>query len=167
MLQANLMAGDADYHKRQCMVMDKQGNASVINGDENIAYTGNICIPHFAVAGNMLGGMNVLSSFIRSVVQGCCDNADAVLAGDIPIYKTDYESVLPDILIDGLGQALSDGGDKRGTYSASLRIESYSFAPIDIRVDWSDDNLIGDMHRILSRVRSDDFQAFLSGLPNE
>ncbi len=50
----SLKAGDAEYSKRQCMVMDKNGDSAFIHGDDNIPYVGAIAYPTIAVAGNML-----------------------------------------------------------------------------------------------------------------
>ncbi|MCH2176073.1 MAG: DUF1028 domain-containing protein [Lentisphaeria bacterium] len=69
--------------------------------------------------------------------------------------------------MSSLDKALTAGGDKRGTKSAALRIESNTQAPIDIRVDWSDKNVIDDLKTILSKVKSSSFQDFLVKLPNK
>ncbi|MDV5169713.1 DUF1028 domain-containing protein [Photobacterium rosenbergii] len=161
-----LKSEDAGYQQRQCMVMDRHGNAGVIDGGENIPYMGSVAFPHIAVAGNMLESERVLTCFAESFITAVCTNAEQVLAGrEAPRYAEGYEQTLPEGLICALEAALDSGGDKRGTYSASLRVESLAQAPIDIRVDWSDNSLIADMRKVLGHVRSADFQSFLSQLP--
>ncbi|MDA9558152.1 DUF1028 domain-containing protein [Vibrio sp.] len=164
---ACLKKGDVGYQRRQCMVMDKQGRSAFIHGNENIPYTGSVDYPHVAVAGNMLPNEAVLTSFINTFINEISVNAEAVLqSGAVPEYKDNYEASLPEILINALDACLNSGGDKRGTFSASLRVESATKAPIDIRVDWSDDSLIDDIRKVLSQVRSASFQSFLNELPN-
>ncbi|EEZ88499.1 conserved hypothetical protein [Vibrio harveyi 1DA3] len=162
-----LKEGDAEFAKRQCMVMDKHGHTAFINGEENIAHVGSLAFQDLAVAGNMLESDAVIEAFADSFMAQTMLNAEQVRAGDKPQYRDNYEVRLAEVLITALEAALEVGGDKRGTYSASLRIESYTRAPIDIRVDWSDDSLIEDMRNVLSRVQAPSFQEFLNGLPNQ
>ncbi|ENC6707158.1 DUF1028 domain-containing protein [Vibrio harveyi] len=162
-----LKEGDAEFAKRQCMVMDKHGHTAFINGEENIAYVGSLALQDLAVAGNMLESDAVIEAFADSFLAQTVLNAEQVRAGGKPQYRDNYEATLAEVLIAALEAALEAGGDKRGTYSASLRIESYTHAPIDIRVDWSDDSLMEDMRKVLSRVRAPSFQEFLNGVPNQ
>ncbi|GAL10228.1 Bll2871 protein [Vibrio astriarenae] len=161
-----LISEDDGHPQRQCMIMDMKGSSAFLNGSENIPYVGSIAFPHIAVAGNMLASEDVLEAFVCSFVELVCKNPlEVIHAGAVPEYKHDYELSLPEHLITALETALNVGGDKRGTYSASLRVESPSTAPIDVRVDWSDDQLIKDMRLVLSHVRSAGFSEFLSQLP--
>lgn len=162
-----LKEGDAEFSKRQCMVMDKHGHAAFINGEENIAHVGSLAFQDLAVAGNMLESDAVIEAFADLFMAQTMLNVEQVRAGDKPQYRDNYEARLAEVLITALEAALKAGGDKRGTYSASLRIESYTQAPIDIRVDWSDDSLIEDMRKVLSRVRAPSFQEFLNGVPHQ
>ncbi|EOU3283047.1 DUF1028 domain-containing protein [Vibrio harveyi] len=162
-----LKEGDAEFAKRQCMVMDKHGHTAFINGEENIAYVGSLALQDLAVAGNMLESDAVIEAFADSFLAQTVLNAEQVRAGGKPQYRDNYEVTLAEVLIAALEAALEAGGDKRGTYSASLRIESYTHAPIDIRVDWSDDSLMEDIRKVLSRVRAPSFQEFLNGVPSQ
>lgn len=159
---------DTDFELRQCLVLDKSGIASVLNGQENIPYIGSLIYKDIAIAGNMLSGPNVLQAMIGAFIYSICENPIAVLEKDMPpIYLQGYEDKLPEALINALQVGIQHGGDKRGTFSASLRVESPFAAPIDIRVDWSEHSLITDMNKILTQVRSEHFQTFLSQLPNQ
>ncbi|GAM68518.1 bll2871 protein [Vibrio sp. JCM 19236] len=115
----------------------------------------------------MLATPEVLSDFYNSFVKATTSNADKVIEnGEEPSFVENYEQILPHNLIDALEAALNSGGDKRGTYSASLRIEYPNKAPIDIRVDWSEDQVIQDLRKVLSKVEGESFQSFLSGVPS-
>ncbi|PSW21755.1 DUF1028 domain-containing protein [Photobacterium sanctipauli] len=162
----HLKKDDSDYAKRQCAIVDEHGNAAFINGDENIAHVESLAVPHLAVAGNMLENSTVITAFADTFLQLTTTNPTQVKTGEKPKYQEGYEQRLPEILIDSLEQALEAGGDKRGTYSASLRVESFSKAPIDIRVDWANNNLIEHMRKVLSHVKEEGFQTFLKHLPN-
>ena len=162
-----LKEGDTEFAKRQCMVMDKHGHASFINGEENIAHVGSFTLQDIAVTGNMLESDTVIGAFADAFMAQTMLNVEQVRVGDIPQYRDNYEATLAEVLITALEAALEAGGDKRGTYSASLRIESYTQAPIDIRVDWSDNSLIEDMRKVLTRIRAPSFEEFLSGEPNQ
>ncbi len=129
----HLKQNDTGHEQRQCMVMDRLGNAAFIHGNKNIPHIGSIAYPSIAVAGNMLESELVLEAFIQSFIEATTLNPNSVHQGNMPEYQVGYEDTLPETLIDALSQALKAGGDKRGTYSASLRIESNNRAPIDIR----------------------------------
>ncbi len=158
---------DIDYNQRQLMVMDNQGRCAFINGEENIAHVGSLAWPHIAVSGNMLANHKVVTIFARTFLSLATMNAKEVEKGMTPLYREDYEKHLPATLISSLEEAVRVGGDSRGTYSASLRIESYTTAPIDIRVDWADSDLISSLRQVLSRVEEKSFQTFLSKLPTQ
>ena len=161
-----LKSEDTGFEQRQCMVMDRSGAAAFIHGNENIPVIGSVAYPHIAVAGNMLESERVLHSLADSFIHAVCSNPEQVLRHNAqPRYYEDYEQTLPEVLISALEAALVTGGDKRGTYSSSLRVESLTDAPVDIRVDWSDDSLVSDMRKVLRHVRSEGFQSFLSQLP--
>lgn len=163
-----LTALDSGHSQRQCLVMDQNGASAALNGSDNIAYIGHLSYPTIAVAGNMLEGRQVLKQFSRVFIEQTAINSQAVLEHiEAPQYKPDYEATLPDALISALEAALSAGGDKRGTVSASLRIEFAHFAPIDIRIDWAKADLIEELRFVLAKVRERSFQAFLSELPRQ
>ncbi|GAL28123.1 Bll2871 protein [Vibrio variabilis] len=162
-----LIALDSDHDKRQCLVIDKQGQSAALNGGDNIPYIGSLAFDSVAVAGNMLENAEVMTEFASAFLASTTNNGTAVLSkGERPIYKPDYETFLPESLITALEAALNAGGDKRGTVSASLRVEYTDKAPIDIRVDWAKDNLIEELKFVLGKVRESSFQAFLDGVPN-
>ncbi|GAM65562.1 bll2871 protein [Vibrio ishigakensis] len=139
----------------------------MLDGVDNIDYIGHIAGKQIGVAGNMLATPEVLNAFYNRFVKATTSNADEVIEnGEQPSFVEGYEDILPHSLIDALEAALNSGGDKRGTYSASLRIEYPNKAPIDIRVDWSEDQVILDLRKVLSKIEGESFQSFLSGVPS-
>ena len=115
----------------------------------------------------MLESDKVLLAFSDSFIAQTTQNPSSILEDGAPVYRDNYEAELPEILITALEAALQAGGDKRGTFSASLRVESLTKAPIDIRVDWADGCLISELRKVLGRVREAGFQDFLNNLPNQ
>ncbi|MEF1226856.1 DUF1028 domain-containing protein, partial [Vibrio fortis] len=107
----SLKAGDAEYSKRQCMVMDKNGDSAFIHGDDNIPYVGSIAYPTIAVAGNMLESDKVLHAFSDSFIAQTTQNPSSILEDGAPVYRDNYEAELPEILITALEAALQAGGD--------------------------------------------------------
>lgn len=158
---------DRNHAQRQCIIVDADGEVACLDGEQNIDYIGHIAGKQVGVAGNMLATPEVLNAFYNRFVKATTDNADKVIEnGEQPSFVEGYENTLPHSLIEALEAALKSGGDKRGTYSASLRIEYPDKAPIDIRVDWSEDQVIQDLRKVLSKVEGESFQSFLGGVPS-
>ncbi|CAG9298166.1 DUF1028 domain-containing protein [Celerinatantimonas diazotrophica] len=159
---------DREHRYRQCLVIDKQGQSAVLNGAENMPQIHALTLSHVAAAGNLLASGEVIEAMTQSFVGAICANPSEVLSHQQPPeYHPHYESELAHQLISALNQALIQGGDTRGVKSAALRIESPNRAPIDIRVDWASNNVIDHLQDILHHVEADDFQDFLSHLPND
>lgn len=162
-----IKAQDHNHAQRQCIVVDNQGEVACLDGGENIDYIGHIAGRQIGVAGNMLATPQVLHAFYNHFVEATTSNAfQVMIQGEEPNFIQDYQEKLAHSLINALEAALTAGGDKRGTYSASLRVEYMDKAPIDIRVDWSENQVIQDLRTVLSKVEGESFQAFLSGVPS-
>lgn len=161
-----VVSADGGAARRQCLVMDAGGRAAVHSGADNLSCVASRLATGVAVAGNMLAGDGVVHALFESFVRANCDNSDAVLKGTAePSFRVDYAASLLESLVSCLSVALEAGGDVRGTRSAALRIESFASAPIDLRVDWSEGDLISQMQRLVQRVRAPDFADFLASLP--
>lgn len=150
---------------RQCLVMDARGRPALHSGVDNLATVAACCYPGVAAAGNLLASAKVAEALVHRFIDRCCPNADAVRQGEAPEYRDDYEAHLLEGLIDALEAALGEGGDVRGTRSAALRIESFAQAPVDLRIDWSDGDIVGEMRALARRVREPTFASFLAALP--
>ncbi|RQW68956.1 DUF1028 domain-containing protein [Halomonas sp. YLB-10] len=162
---ARQVDADKGASLRQCLVMDAQGRSALHSGADNLATVASCCYPGVATAGNLLASAKVVEALAHAFVDTCCTNADAVRQGATPEYRDDYEATLLEGLIDALEVALAEGGDVRGTRSAALRIESFTQAPLDLRVDWCEGNIAGELRALARRVRAPAFADFLASLP--
>lgn len=153
--------------RRQCLVMDAGGHAEVHSGADNLPVVAAELRPTVAAAGNMLVSEQVVATLLQRFLTLNCTNPDEVWARSAaPRYREGYETRLLETLIDALDAALKAGGDRRGTRSAALRIESLDAAPIDLRVDW-DERPIEALRSLAGRVRAPDFAEFLASLPSQ
>ena len=156
---------DGGAARRQCLVMDASGRAALHSGDDNIAVVAAELRPTVAAAGNMLADEQVVGKLLQTFLTLTCANPDeAWTQAAAPRYRNGYESHLLETLVESLEAALLAGGDKRGTRSAALRIESFDAAPIDLRVDW-DEEPARALRALARRVRDPAFAAFLASLP--
>ncbi|WGI25098.1 DUF1028 domain-containing protein [Halomonas alkaliantarctica] len=156
---------DSDSALRQCMVMDAHGRSSVHSGSENIAEVQDARFPGVAAVGNMLQSSDVVQVLAEQFLSLSATNSGAAIKrSEAPRYPHHHDQHLLTHLIGALDAALDAGGDKRGTRSAALRIESFQQAPIDLRVDWSED-VVGALRALADQFMSDDFQAFWRQLP--
>lgn len=150
---------------RQCLVMDSDGRADVHTGAANLPEIAADLYPGVAAVGNMLHSRDVVALLAQRFIHVSTLNSQAVLQNDAaPQFPADHAQQLLGHLLSALEAALDEGGDARGTRSAALRIESFLHAPIDLRVDWSD-NVIASLRALEGRFRADDFQAFWQQLP--
>jgi len=150
---------------RQCLVMGSDGRADVHTGAANLPEIAANLYPGVAAVGNMLHSRDVVALLAQRFIHVSTLNSQAVLQNDaVPQFPANHAQQLLGHLLSALEAALNEGGDTRGTRSAALRIESFSHAPIDLRVDWSDD-VIASLRALEARFRADDFQAFWQQLP--
>ena len=162
-----VISRDDGAARRQCLVMDLDGQAAVHSGEANLPEIAAELRPTVAAAGNMLANGRVVATLLQRFLSLTCDNPDAAWARTAaPRYRDDYEPGLLETLIEALDAALDAGGDRRGTRSAALRIESFNVAPIDLRVDW-DERPVEALRSLAGRVRAPDFAEFLASLPRQ
>ncbi|MFG6665708.1 DUF1028 domain-containing protein [Halomonas sp. HNIBRBA4712] len=156
---------DSSSTLRQCLVMDMHGDSAVHSGTENVAQVGETCFPGVAAVGNMLKSGDVIQILATRFLTLSAENSDAAIQrSKVPHYSSHHDQRLLMHLIGALDAALSAGGDKRGTRSAALRIESFQQAPIDLRVDWSDD-VVTALQALAGHFTASDFQDFWRRLP--
>jgi len=156
---------DSDSGFRQCLVMDSQGRTSVHSGAENVPEVAETCFPSVAAVGNMLQSAEVVRIFAEQFLRLSATNSSAAIQRDeSPRFPIHHDQHLLTHLIDALDAALSAGGDKRGARSAALRIESFHQAPIDLRIDWSED-VVGALRALVDEFMAENFQAFWRQLP--
>ncbi|GLQ57859.1 DUF1028 domain-containing protein [Devosia nitrariae] len=140
-----LVAGDPQRERRQCLIIDFAGSAAV--------WTGSACEPYadarigsdVAVGGNLLADAGVLQAMLE---------AFAATSG-----------ALEDRLLAALTAGEHAGGDRRGTRSAALKVYTNDpFPATDLRADWSEQP-IADLGAILAATREPGYADFFNRLP--
>lgn len=156
---------DSESALRQCLVMDAHGHSWAHSGTDNVPEVGAARFQSVAAVGNMLQGVEVVQVFAEQFLTLSATNSDAAIQhSEAPNYPRNHDQLLLGHLINALEAALAAGGDKRGARSAALRIESFHQAPIDLRVDWSED-VIAALRALSEQFMDDDFQEFWRRLP--
>ncbi|TDY26947.1 putative Ntn-hydrolase superfamily protein [Paraburkholderia sp. BL6665CI2N2] len=111
---------------RQVTVIDAQGRTAFFSGKEALgtyhAVAGKQCV----AAGNMLAGVEVIEAMLPAFEQATGTLADRLLAG--------------------MHAAIAAGGEAGPVHSAALKIVGdVSWPIVDLRVDWADDDPIGQL----------------------
>lgn len=146
MLCDELTAADMGRERRQCVIIDTQGNTAAWTGSEVSDYNGAVLDRGVAVAGNLLAGPQVLEAMIDT-------------------FKAEENLSFERRVFAALQAGQEAGGDKRGTKSAALKVYSTEPYPIwDARVDWSDSPM-ADMAAVIDAIDAEEFQRFLRRIP--
>lgn len=126
--QALKQALDADEWReyRQVTVIDAQGQTAFFSGKEALgtyhALAGEQCV----AAGNMLAGVHVIEA--------------------MPVAFSNAQGMLADRLLAAMQAAMAAGGEAGPVHSAALKIVSnLSWPLVDLRVDWADNDPIGQL----------------------
>lgn len=122
----------SDY--RQVTVIDGQGRTAFFSGKEALgtyhAVAGDQCV----AAGNMLAGVEVIEAMVPAFEQTSGTLADRLLAA--------------------MHAAMAAGGEAGPVHSAALKIVGDQLWPIvDLRVDWRDDDPIGQLDDLWQAYR--------------
>jgi len=124
------------YHPyRQIILMNAQAQTAAFSGTQTLgvhhAASGNQCI----AAGNMLKSPHVVSAMI--------------------IAFEEAQGALADRLLTAMQAALREGGEAGPVHSAALSLvdchqptPAASWPIVDLRVDWADDNPIGELAKL-------------------
>ncbi|PRX95816.1 DUF1028 domain-containing protein [Paraburkholderia sp. BL25I1N1] len=121
------MLGASEWSEyRQVTVIDAQGRTAFFSGKEALgtyhAVAGKQCV----AAGNMLAGIDVIEAMHSAFEQATGTLADRLLAG--------------------MHAAIAAGGEAGPVHSAALKIVGdVSWPIVDLRVDWADDDPIGQL----------------------
>ncbi|GGA39547.1 DUF1028 domain-containing protein [Pelagibacterium lentulum] len=142
----SLTQADAGREKRQLIVIDTEGQCAGWTGKALSPNAGMILGDGFAIAGNLLTAENVLAAMEAGFLARPAD-------------------ALADRMMAAMQSGFQAGGDKRGTFSAALKVVTDQLYPaIDIRIDRSE-TAIGDLTHLLDEVRNGDYGDFVAGLP--
>lgn len=140
-----LTTGDADRERRQLILVDKTGRAAGWTGNDLDTVSGMVIETGMAAAGNLLANDRVIPEMVRAFDQS---------AGPLELR-----------LMAALKAAEAAGGDKRGTFSAALKVYTdQPYPAVDVRIDYSQ-TPITDLEKALEAVRTGDYAEFFARLP--
>ncbi|MEM5318499.1 DUF1028 domain-containing protein [Paraburkholderia sp. JHI869] len=120
---------DAFNAYRQVTVIDAQGRTAFFTGDNALglhhAVAGDQCV----AAGNMLAATDVVDAMVRAFER--------------------TQGLLAERLLAAMHGALEAGGEAGPVHSAALKVVDQQVWPIvDLRVDWADDDPIGQLAQL-------------------
>jgi uncharacterized Ntn-hydrolase superfamily protein len=116
--------GYSEY--RQVTVIDAQGRTAFFTGKEALGVHNAVAGEQCVAAGNMLAGVEVIDAMVRAF-----ENATGVLG---------------DRLLVAMQAALDAGGEAGPVHSAALKIaDKHTWPVADLRVDWADEDPIGQL----------------------
>ncbi|WP_079505246.1 DUF1028 domain-containing protein [Mesobacillus jeotgali] len=134
----HLLTLDPDRERRQCAVIDKDGNATAFTGKDTVPWQGHRVGSQFVVAGNMLTGPETIDAMFET-------------------YQALENESLPDRLLATLASGQEAGGDKRGRQSAAIYIVHQEEYPlVDVRVD-EHHNPVEELIRVYRKCQEDLF----------
>lgn len=117
---------------RQLLVLDAEGRAAVHSGDRALGTFGAAIREDAVAAGNMLASLEVLDALV--------DTALSTKGG------------MEERLYAALRAAVAAGGEEGPVHSAGLSVVGHAGWRItDLRVDWADEDPIGELGRVLEQ----------------
>ena len=133
-----LLAADPDCERRQCSIVDSDGNSTAFTGKETVPWQGHLIGNQFVVAGNMLTGPETIDAMFDT-------------------YQALENESLPERLLAALCSGQEAGGDKRGRQSAALFVvHDEKYPLVDIRVDEHVDP-VKELIRVYEKCQTDLF----------
>lgn len=114
---------------RQVALIDSTGKTAVFSGDKTLglwhAVEGENCV----AAGNMLADKSVISAMVDAF--------------------THSSGELTERLIKALQAGVDSGGEAGPLHSAAVKVvEDYTWPVVDLRIDWVDDEPVGQLYRL-------------------
>jgi uncharacterized Ntn-hydrolase superfamily protein len=119
---------------RQVTVIDGQGRTAFFSGKETLGVHHAVAGEQCVAAGNMLASVEVIGAMVPAF-----ENARGMLA---------------DRLLAAMHAAMAAGGEAGPVHSAALKIVGdLSWPIVDLRVDWADDDPIGQLDGLWQAYR--------------
>jgi uncharacterized Ntn-hydrolase superfamily protein len=119
---------------RQVTVIDGQGRTAFFSGKETLGVHHAVAGEQCVAAGNMLASVGVIGAMVPAF-----ENARGMLA---------------DRLLAAMHAAMAAGGEAGPVHSAALKIVGdLSWPIVDLRVDWADDDPIGQLDGLWQAYR--------------
>ena len=119
--------GYSEY--RQVAVVDAQGRTAVFSGRHALGVNGVVVGEQCVAAGNLLAGDGVIAAMVAAFEQG--------------------EGSLASRLLGALQAGQAAGGEAGAVHSAALSVvDDLTWPIVDLRVDWAEENPIGELERL-------------------
>ncbi|WP_434647536.1 DUF1028 domain-containing protein [Pseudomonas sp. D1-2] len=119
--------GYSEY--RQVAVVDAQGRTAVFSGRHALGVHGAGVGEQCVAAGNLLAGDGVIAAMVTAFEQG--------------------EGSLASRLLGALQAGQAAGGEAGAVHSAALSVvDDLTWPIVDLRVDWADENPIGELEKL-------------------
>ncbi len=119
---------------RQVTVIDSHGNVALFTGQEALGVHNAVAGEQCAAAGNLLSGVQVIEAMVEAFEQAHGHLADRLLAA--------------------MHAAMAAGGEAGPVHSAALKVAGELTWPlVDLRVDWADQDPIGQLDALWQAYR--------------
>ncbi|MDF3194224.1 DUF1028 domain-containing protein [Pseudomonas sp. 1928-m] len=119
---------------RQVALLDSQGRSALFSGSEALGLHSALAGEQCVAAGNLLA-------------------SPAVIAAMIDAFEHS-QGLLADRLLAAMHAAMAAGGEAGPVHSAALKVvDDLTWPLIDLRVDWADDNPIGQLDNLWQAYR--------------
>jgi uncharacterized Ntn-hydrolase superfamily protein len=119
---------------RQVAVIDSQGRTAMFSGAQALGTSNTVLGEDCVAAGNLLAGTEVIAAMVVAFEQ--------------------TEGSLPERLLAAMHAAVAAGGEAGPVHSAALSVVGELTWPIvDLRVDWADEDPIGQLDQLWQAYR--------------
>ena len=119
---------------RQVTVIDSNGKVALFTGSEALGVHNAVAGEQCAAAGNLLSGRHVIEAMVSAFEQA--------------------DGQLPDRLLAAMHSAMAAGGEAGPVHSAALKVAGELTWPlVDLRVDWADQDPIGQLDALWQAYR--------------
>lgn len=131
--QALTRHGFSQY--RQLAVIDSQGRTALFTGREALGVNNAVAGEQCVAAGNLLAGPQVIAVMVAA-------------------FEAHAGEPLADRLLAAMNAAVAAGGEAGPVHSAALSVVSDLLWPlVDLRVDWAEEDPIGELGKLWSAYR--------------
>lgn len=145
-VREQLLEEDPGMSQRQFILCDREGNTAGHTGSANLAQMAHYCGEGVATAGNMLSERTTPRIMMEA-------------------YLAHTEHPFAERLMLALVAGADAGGDFRGTRSAAVIVSAFDRPPMDLRVDWADEDCISRLWQVYEKTQDPAFLGFLAGVP--
>ncbi|MBU1284815.1 MAG: DUF1028 domain-containing protein [Gammaproteobacteria bacterium] len=119
---------------RQVALLDNQGRSALFSGSEALGLHNALAGEQCVAAGNLLASPAVIAAMINAFEH--------------------TQGLLAERLLAAMHAAMAEGGEAGPVHSAALKVvDDLTWPLIDLRVDWADDNPIGQLDSLWQAYR--------------